>query len=179
MNFFVTLSLVNPLSLPIDPPGNFPRTVRVIIVSQEAFTVQATDSGPLVEQTTFQNYETLYGLLRDIRDDYANTEGLPFQMGNRQVALDYIQAFRLLERVEAYQAYSGEVIAPQLLDQFPKLHPGMEHLGGVPKGGTFILVYADDSTLQNGLVDVRSSPDYQQRVDDIQTNTLLPTGRPR
>ena len=174
--FFVTLSLVDAITLPVDPPGNPPRQVQVIVVSEDAFTVDTqSDNLPLVEQPAFRNYETLYGLLRDIPEEYADTSELSFQMGNRSAALDYIQAFHLPERIEAYQTSKGQIVAPQLF----QIYPGMKHLGGVPEGGTFILAYADDPTIASDLLAVRSSPDYQRRALDIAEATVLPSGVPQ
>ena len=174
--FFVTLSLVDAIALPVDPPGNPLRQVQVIVVFEDSFTVDAqSENLPLVQQSSFQDYETLYGLLRDIPDGYANERELSFQMGNRSAALDYIQAFHLPERIEAYRTSEGQIVAPQLF----KLHPGMKHLGGVPEGGTFILAYADDPTIASELLDVRRSPDYQRRVEGIAKATVLPGGGPQ
>lgn len=38
-----------------------------------------------------------------------------------------------------------EIIKQTLLSEYVKKHPGIEHTGGVPMGGTFILVYEDKS----------------------------------
>ena len=53
--FFVTLSLVDAITLPVAPPGNPPRQVQVIVVSEDAFTVDTqSDNLPLVEQSSFR-----------------------------------------------------------------------------------------------------------------------------
>ena len=173
--FFVTLLLTDTLAVPLDPPGNPLRQVRVVVMSADSFTVD-TQSGnlPLIEQPDFRDYETLYGLLRDIPSEYALTSELSFSMGDRTAALDYIQAFHLPERIEAYRMSEGQIVSPQLFNVFTQRYPGIEHLGGVPKGGTFILAYADDPIVASDSLAVRSSPDYQSRVLDITESANLP-----
>ena len=41
-----------------------------------------------------------------------------------------------------------EIIKQTLLSEYVKKHPGIEHTGGVPIGGTFILVYEDKSSVR-------------------------------
>ncbi|NET31542.1 MAG: hypothetical protein F6K19_06020 [Cyanothece sp. SIO1E1] len=56
-----------------------------------------------------------------------------------------------------------------LFHHFANSHPGLEHLGGVPKGGTFILVYAELAAAEN------ASSDDAPNVDatDIDTTDLV------
>jgi hypothetical protein len=51
---------------------------------------------------------------------------------------------------------------PGLFYQFANSHPGMEHLGGVPKGGTFILIY----------IDFQSSDDPEFTAPDAPVNLV-------
>ena len=197
--FFVTLSLIDRLELPIESPGNNLRSVQVIIISQESFTIDNTDSGPLVAQSAFRDYETLYGLLRDRPDrvtdktgdtetdetdaadstsDSTSNDASLFPKGNRQAALDYIRPFHLPERLETYRLTSGQITGPQLFNQFTKIHPGLEHLGGVPKGGTFVLAYADDAALTASLLAVHSSTRYRTRLANVKAESVLPAGIP-
>jgi hypothetical protein len=46
--------------------------------------------------------------------------------------------------LEAYQDRVNQIRQRLLFHKFAKQHPGMEHLGGVPRGGTFILVYINE-----------------------------------
>ena len=191
--FFVTLSLIDRLELPIEPPGNSLRSVQVILISQDSFTVNDTDSGPLVAQTAFQDYETLYGLLRDRPDgvtektagtddaddtDSTSDNASLFPKGNRLAALDYIRPFHLPERFETYRTASGQIMEPQLFNTFIKSHPGLEHLGGVPKGGTFVLTYADNSALAASLLALHRSANHRRRIADVEEEAILPTGIP-
>lgn len=50
-------------------------------------------------------------------------------------------AFRHL--AEDFSRRANEIRENRIFDRFAHNHPGMEHLAGVPKGGTFVLVYID------------------------------------
>ncbi|MEZ4848534.1 MAG: hypothetical protein R3B93_07930 [Bacteroidia bacterium] len=45
--------------------------------------------------------------------------------------------------VQNYKTRCTEIVTQLYFNYFAKAHPGMEHMAGVPKGGTFILVYTD------------------------------------
>jgi hypothetical protein len=42
----------------------------------------------------------------------------------------------------------AEILQMNLFSEYLKKNPGMDHRAGVPKGGTFVLVYADDRSTQ-------------------------------
>jgi hypothetical protein len=61
-----------------------------------------------------------------------------------------------------------------LFYKFAQEHPGMEHLGGVPKGGTFILVYVDGQDLVNTLLAADRNIQYQARTSAIRQLVKFP-----
>lgn len=174
--FLVTLSLINSLQLPVDVSNTAPTPVRVIILSEDALTVETTNNGSLVTEAAFQDYETLYGLLRDLPEENTANPGI---VGNRSAALDYIRAFYFPERIKTYRTPAGQTLAPQLFSEFAQRHPGLDHLGGVPEGGTFILAYADDTALASSLLAVYHSSTYQTRVTGVKQTVALPPGIPQ
>ncbi len=53
--------------------------------------------------------------------------------------------------VTVYNDYLDEVKKRHLFSKFALAHPGLEHGGGVPAGGTFVLVYVDPSEVPTEL----------------------------
>ena len=45
----------------------------------------------------------------------------------------------------------GRIFSDAILPRFAQLHPGLEHKGGVPDGGTLVLLYASRADLQRGM----------------------------
>jgi hypothetical protein len=41
---------------------------------------------------------------------------------------------------------------PHLFPHFARIYPGMEHIGGVPRGGTFVLIYVEQDKTQDSVV---------------------------
>lgn len=66
-------------------------------------------------------------------------------------SLDQAVPFEFL--YNSYQTLLKETRRKLLFHGFADLHPGMEHKGGVPIGGTFILVYVDPDELGEELAD--------------------------
>ena len=180
--FYVCLTISDTFDLPIDPTNNtYQSNVVVKLISENPFTVSSTAGGdpPLIEQQEFQDFETLYGLLRDVPDDYAEQHDIDFSMGNHSAAVDYINAFDLKERIETYQKCAEQMMTPHLFHQFAQYHSGMEHLGGVPEGGTFILAYADDKVATDSLLDVYRSSRHKDRTRTLKNAASLPPAAPQ
>ncbi len=175
--FSVCLTIADHLDLPIAlTTGKFQGLVNVKLISQNHFTVGREQTLPIVIPAEFQDFETLYGCLRDIPDSYADQNHLGFQMGNHAVAVDYIDAFDLKGRIEAYQQQAEQILSSPLnvFNQFAQHYPGMEHGGGVPAGGTFILVYVDGKELVRSLLMADINPNYQARTSQITQSTVFP-----
>ncbi|NEP17168.1 MAG: hypothetical protein F6J97_09700, partial [Leptolyngbya sp. SIO4C1] len=96
---------------------------------------------PFIAQSEFHNFETLYGLLRGVPDDVSEPD-IPIPIINREAA-DCLNYFEFKGLMEVYFQRLQRLKALHLFHNFAEQHPGMEPLGGVPKGGTFVLVYVD------------------------------------
>ncbi|MBW4590742.1 MAG: hypothetical protein KME33_37065, partial [Aetokthonos hydrillicola CCALA 1050] len=163
---------------PASQSSSSPNNNEIILISLNHFTVSVEpNEPPIILQPEFRNFEILYGLLSDLPETF-NTE--KYQMGNKEIAeqLNYQELEGLLR---TYQQRLEQVMQLQLFDKFAKQHPGMEHLGGVPKGGTFILVYVDGEDAQD-LLKIEQDPEYfkvaKLRTETIEKAALLPSSFP-
>lgn len=174
MSYYVRLSVEDELNLPIDPQTNRPRgTASISLLTLNYFSVNFVSGQYRITQSEFQDFETLYGLLRDIPENYATHLNLPFRMGDRHAA-DCFNYFELKGLMEAYKHRLEKLMELHLFHKFAQYHPGMEHLGGVPKGGTFILVYVDGKDLVKDLLTTDRNPHYQARTPAIQQLVKFP-----
>lgn len=100
------------------------------------------------------DFETQYTQMIDIVRQYRNQvlENLKDPKynpkGNEQEILDHLDALvqgcrvnRLNALYSTLEARRKELQALTLFSNFAAKHPGMEHMAGTPRGGTFILVY--------------------------------------
>ncbi|MEM7660456.1 MAG: hypothetical protein AAF399_30415, partial [Bacteroidota bacterium] len=78
-------------------------------------------------------FETLYRLL-------------VAEEGGKLVA-SQINFYGFMTLARSYRERFEAVLDQHCFHKFAALHPGMEHLAGVPKGGTLVLVYTDAATL--------------------------------
>lgn len=163
VSYHVRLSVEDELDIP-------QVTVPISLLTLNYFSVNLA-SGPHITQSEFQDFETLYGLLRDLPEDETD---LPFRMGDRHAA-DCLNYFELKGLMDAYQHRLEKLMQLHLFYKFAQEHPGMEHLGGVPKGGTFILVYVDGRDLVNTLLAADRNIQYQARTSAIQQFVKFPT----
>jgi hypothetical protein len=164
VSYYVRLSVEDELNL---PQGS----VSINLLTLTYFSVNSVGIQPHINQSEFQDFETLYGLLRDIPEDYATN--LPFQMGDR-LAADCLNYFELKGLMEAYQHRLEKLMELHLFHKFAQYHSGMEHLGGVPKGGTFILVYVDGRDLVNTLLTADRNLQYQARTPALKNLLQFP-----
>ncbi|MEO0408501.1 MAG: hypothetical protein AAF289_14230, partial [Cyanobacteria bacterium P01_A01_bin.135] len=171
--FRVSLSVSNTLGLPQSPATGEPRgSAPLCLLSTGDFLVTRPSDRPLIEQPEFQDFSTLYGLLRDVPQ--SNASGLDFGMGDPDAIANF-EFFDFQGRLDQYRQQLERLMELHLFDRFAKHHPGMEHLGGVPKGGTFILVYVDGRDLVQDLLAVSRNSDYRARTAAIEPYVLLPT----
>ncbi|MUG97768.1 hypothetical protein F7734_37855 [Scytonema sp. UIC 10036] len=178
MSYFLRLSFTDELDLPINLNTNQPRGKAAIsFLSLNFFTVNFESDRPIINQPEFQDFETLYGWLRDIPENYATDNELAFSMGDR-LAADFLNYFELKGLMTAYQQRLQHLEELRLFHKFAQHHPGMEHLGGVPKGGTFILVYVDGRDLVGDLLKADRDPTYQARTEVIKKYVSLPNASP-
>ncbi|MBE9014426.1 hypothetical protein IQ250_29990, partial [Pseudanabaenaceae cyanobacterium LEGE 13415] len=138
LKFQVRLLSSDRLTVPLDQPAE---TATLELLSLDAFTIREQPDLEIVENGC-PDVMTLYGLLKDIPESYVTEQQLKFGIGN-PIAVQALEASELSRLIEAYQQQLEQLVSLQLFDRFAEKHPGMEPLGGVPKGGTFILVYVD------------------------------------
>ncbi|MFN6570942.1 hypothetical protein [Dendronalium sp. ChiSLP03b] len=181
MSYQVRLSVTDELDLPINAATNEPRGKAAIeLISLNYFSVTLENNLPIINQSEFQDFETLYSLLRDVPENYASENNLNFKMGDR-LAADSLGYFELKDLIETYRQRLKRLMELHLFHKFAQQHPGMEHLGGVPKGGTFILVYVDGQEVEDLLAADKNSTIYQLqtlRTAAIQKGASLPPAAP-
>ena len=150
--FQVSLTLIETVSLPINSSSRTDQPqVSVTLLSASALTVGSSGNSLLVEPQKFRTFATLYGLLRDVPATYAEEQELGFALGDHGAAVDYLRALDPTELIEAYYRQSDTLARARRFFEFATQHPGLEHLGGVPKGGTLVLAYADRTAVATAL----------------------------
>lgn len=121
------------------------------------------------------SYETLRaGQNTSISNDlYALSELLSGNMATLCCAGDKLQS--ILDQIDARKL---EILTGLELAQFAEEHPGMEHMAGVPKGGTFIMAYAFNETgsgaIQDGTVIADFALPYLCCSDCRPVNFIVP-----
>ncbi|MDZ7962276.1 MAG: hypothetical protein RMY34_31170 [Aulosira sp. DedQUE10] len=176
LSYYLRLSITDQLDLP-SPSTTQPRgKASIAIISLNYFTITLQNNVPIINQPEFQDFESLYSLLRDLPENYASQQNLSFKMSDRAAA-DSIGYFELKALIEGYRQRLKQLMELHLFHKFAKQHPGMEHLGGVPKGGTFVLVYVDGQEVKDILAGNQNLAIYQLqtlRTETIKKNAVLP-----
>ena len=129
--------------------------------------------------TYVRQYQSEYEALRASQntsvsnDLYALSELLSGNMASLCCAGDKLQS--ILDQIDARKL---EILTGLELAQFAEEHPGMEHMAGVPKGGTFIMAYAFNETgtgaTQNGTVIADFALPYLCCSDCRPVNFIVP-----
>ena len=168
--YHLKLSTEDVVNLPFPTPQ-----YSLVLLSLNHFAVSIDNNNfPAIKQSEFQDFETLYSLLRDVPKEF-NTES--YQMGNSQAA-EELNYYELKGLINAYQQRLEQLMKLHLFHKFSEQHPGMEHLGGVAKGGTFILVYVDGEEVDELLREDKNSEIYYKlntlRTETIQKSAALP-----
>ncbi|OUL35161.1 hypothetical protein [Nostoc sp. 106C] len=175
-NYHLKLSTEYQVNL---PPGDPSRTYSIVLLSLNHFAVSFDkNNSPIIQQPDFQDVETLYSLLRDVPATFNTDE---YQMGNSQAA-EELNYFELIGLIEAYQRRLEQLMKLHLFNKFVEQHPGVEHLGGVPKGGTFILVYVDGQEVDELLVADKDPAIYKLlslRTAAIEKTAAFPPAAPQ
>ncbi|MFN6581499.1 MAG: hypothetical protein RMX68_016650 [Aulosira sp. ZfuVER01] len=180
-NYHLELSTEYEVNLPPRDPqtGDPSRKYSIVLLSQNYFTVSVDrDNSPIITQPEFQDVETIYSLLRDVPATF-NTDD--YQMGNAQAA-EELNYFELIGLIEAYQRRLDQLMKLHLFNKFAEQHPGVEHLGGVPKGGTFILVYVDGEEVDKLLAADKDPAIYKLRslrTAAIKKTAVVPPAAPQ
>lgn len=111
-----------------------------------------------LNELVFDDFEETYQKLIDKAGEFKdkieeNLQDPDFQkVGNEEDISDHLDRFvfdcnlsRFKVLFEEYQKRIKKIMQQSLLSEYVKSHPGLEHTGGVPKGGTFVLVYHDET----------------------------------
>jgi len=130
--------------------------------------------------TYVRQYKAAYESLRTAQntsisnDLYALAELLANNMASLCCAGDKLES--IMNQMDQRKI---EILTGLELAKFAQEHPGMEHMAGVPKGGTFILAYAyDESTegvVQNGTVIADFALPYLCCSDCSSVNFIVPS----
>lgn len=168
--FYVQLFVDDTLNLPIQARG----TVEIALLWLTPFTVSLAATGePSMSQAEFRNFETLYRLLWDVPDEFADNQDLPFQMGDQEAA-ECLNYYEFKGLMEAYLHRLERLKELHLFHNFAGQHPGMEPLGGVPNGGTFVLVYVDGEEIVNDLLKIEQNAAFRARTSAIRQYAGFP-----
>lgn len=117
-------------------------------VARESASDRASDRLRYIREERFHDFETLYSL---ISRDPAEEEDLPSYLQPHDMASKYLNYYELKALMTAYRNRLDRLMELHLFYKFAEQHPGLEPLGGVPKGGTFVLVYVDGEEVVNDL----------------------------
>ena len=111
-----------------------------------------------LNELVFEDFEGIYTKLTDKAQEFKdkiieNLDNENFQrVGNEEDISDHLDRFifdcnltRFKVLFDEYQKRVKEIAQESLLSEYAKKHPGLEHTGGVPKGGTFVLIYHDQA----------------------------------
>ncbi len=126
-------------------------------ILQTQYTKLSTDLRCALEREFPQPNETVKRLMATLvkkldRFDYKAFARLFREVGKISgsefgcVAGHSLEAFTVLWELHANRR--KQVIDQTLFHEFAKTHPGLEHKAGVPRGGTFVLVYRDEEREQ-------------------------------
>jgi hypothetical protein len=111
-----------------------------------------------LNELKFEDFEKTYKKLTDKAHEFKdkiieNLGNENFQqVGNEEDISDHLDRFifdcnvtRFKVLFDEYQKRVKQIAQESLLSEYVKKHPGLEHTGGVPKGGTFVLIYHDQA----------------------------------
>ena len=136
-----SFSLSEPTS-PDDEPLSIPITLR----SVASFTIDPNDC--TIAGNNFKDFETLYGLLRRETlatcESYEDESVMSYRLTEAQDPTILACSLKALGLHRILTTYKRR-LEQCLFQNFAISHPGMEPLGGVSKGGTFVLVYTHGS----------------------------------
>ena len=176
VKYYLKLSTEDVVNLPSSSPEN--SQYSLTLLSSNYFTVSIDNNNyPEIKQSEFLDFETLYSLLRDVPKEFDTKD---YKIGNKDIA-DELNGF-VSELIEPYQQRLEQLMKLHLFHKFAQQHPGMEHLGGVPKGGTFILVYVDGEEVDEILAADKNEDIYKSRTsrtEDIQKSADFPPAAPQ
>ena len=125
--------------------------IAVATFISELIELLSTLAETLPEKLSDYNYNEMSKVLKKISDMIQQAvagkiTGMEDQIDQNQCLRDIMNLCDLASFQSIYVEYTQrvqELKLKQTLSQFSKVHPGLMHKGGVPVGGTFIIVYRD------------------------------------
>ncbi len=166
--YFVRLAIADELEIPSRGDGESQQVpMGLLWLTPFSITGPSSSAGPFIAQPEYHNFETLYRLLWGVPAGVDEPSELPFP-GMDKEAAECLNYFEFKGLMEVYFNRLQRLKELHLFHNFADLHPGMEPLGGVPKGGTFVLVYVDGKDVINNLQQVEQSVRFRARTSAIQ-----------
>ncbi len=111
-----------------------------------------------LNELNYDDFEETYTTLIEKAEEFKtkikeNLDNDDFQkVGNEEDISDHLDRFvfdcntsRFKALFDEYQKRLKKIMQQSLLSEYAKSHPGLEHTGGVPRGGTFVLIYHDQN----------------------------------
>jgi hypothetical protein len=187
-----TLAYVRELKIEGDPEATTRRIYPAISLLDKTEELAKSVSVSSLAEFDFQAFETRYDGFVQSFEDYLDLvqaqpgePDSPIAQAHEAVAINYtaIAASTPQSVLTGLTAQLNErlssIFQELLLGGYAQRHPGMEHKGGVPEGGTLVLLY----THRNFLARVVSehAPTYNQRINAVHTSyvgTTSATGIP-
>ncbi|MDZ7695042.1 MAG: hypothetical protein U5K69_28645 [Balneolaceae bacterium] len=159
----------DPTKFNIDPKRWNPLFVKPVLLASHIQDLQplpkkleniVIDEIEAAYNRVIQTAEEYKKQLRESEENQEQLEGKEQTIIYRLDKLIYSCSIKKLK--ELYRIYGDRVEKAQMMNRFSdfaKRHSGMEHLAGVPKGGTFVVVYIDrnEEPLNRDIQDVGAS----------------------
>ena len=165
--YFVRLAIDDDLEIPVSGErDNQQLPMGLLWLTPFSISGAASSTGPFIAQPEYQNFETLYRLLWGVPSGVDGSSELPFP-GMDKEAAECLNYFEFKGLMEVYFNRLQRLKELHLFHNFAELHPGLEPLGGVPRGGTFVLVYVDGKDVINNLQQVEQSVRFRARTSAI------------
>lgn len=140
-----------------------------------ALLIRLEDETPYNADTLIERYHDFNALFTFLQHFGQGSESLT--SGAAAILVSYYEFRALFHR---YLLRLASVKKMQLLPEYAQYHQGLEHLGGVPNGGTLVLVYTSESTVIESLIASDSaligSSDRQANIM-LQAQTQFPPNR--
>jgi len=123
----------------------------------------------------YHDFDSLFTFLKYFGGIGEGDRGEILNAEDAAILVSYYE-FRALFR--RYLLRLESVKKMQLFQEYAKQHRGLEHLGGVPKGGTFVLTYTSDPEVISSLIASDSAliSISDRQVNTIKTQAQLPPG---
>jgi hypothetical protein len=135
--------------------------------------IRIEDESPYIDDLIdrYHDFDALFTFLK-----YFGERGKILSAESAAILVSYYEFRALFHR---YLLRLESVKKMQLLTEYAKHHRGLEHLGGVPNGGTLVLVYTNEPAVISNLIATDSAlvNISDRQVESIQTQAQFPPDR--